>query len=112
MKIWHDFEASDGSTHTFRRKHQDESYAGIPGVFALTVIQDFAVTPMYFAAANDLGSADPTNLASIAKYRQLLISGNVGVAVKTMRGSTPAEREQIAASLNDAVQDQELDSAA
>ncbi|QZH75939.1 MAG: hypothetical protein JY451_05000 [Erythrobacter sp.] len=112
MNIWNNFQTVDGRQIRFRRKHQSESFAGSPGIYAVTVVRDLEVQALCFHAANDLAEADESNLKVKDFYCRLLRHGELGVSVCIMPRSDHVGRAAIALALEGAINDEERHAAA
>ena len=100
MNIQNSFQTPDGQTVIFRRKHPAQSYAGIPGVFALTVEEDFSVRPLTFEAANDLGCLDVPSITMHPLFSAYQSLGKIGVCVCALPRTSETYRRQLANDLN------------
>mgnify|MGYP005828463669 CR=1 FL=1 len=103
MIVHNDFVAANGRTYRFLRVHQNSGMTGIPGIAAFTIIRDFAVEPLRYQAANDLGSFREKNLRFAFNMSALPQGAEIGLAIHPMSQSTAMERERIAELLNAAL---------
>jgi len=103
MRIWNNYVTSYGTAFCFRRKHPADTFAGLPGIYALTIIDGIEVQPLQFFAADDLACADERRIATAPEFRAFRNYRKVGVAVCILKQSTPEQRASVASALNDMV---------
>lgn len=100
MNIQNTFHTPNGRAIKFLRKHPSQNFAGKPGVFALTVENNFSIRPLTFEAANDLGCLNEPVIRMHPLYSAYRSQGTVGVCVCILPFSDEEYRNRLANDLN------------
>lgn len=103
MIVPHFSEAFKGIECRFRIKHPSESLAGFSGVYALAIIEDFAIKAVAFEAANDLGCLDKRGVQLLSVIPRSLPNCPLALAVCVMKGSSLEFRVAAAKAFNDRI---------
>jgi len=105
MIVHSNFSTSDKQSYRFRRVLPDNTYTGVPGVYALTHVKNFPIEPLMFKATNDLGCIEQSLLDTDPQIVALRGKYQVGVAVFPMPRTSAEQREAVALALNSAIND-------